>query len=203
QAIDYSHRNTDGSVGRIPDSLTTVFHTAAGREVRDGGGVNPDIVVEQKQMPNIIYYLTRDNLIFDYATDYCIKNKKVAPAKDFVLTDKDYEDFKEKVKSSDFKYDQQSEKLLKDLKTMAEFEGYKENAAAEFEALEKKLQHNLDHDLDFFANDIKPLISIEIMKRFYYQKGSIIEQLKDDPDLKKAKEILSDINKYHEILSVK
>ena len=85
---------------------------------------------------------------------------------------------------------------------MAEFEGYKQDAEAEFEALEKKLQHNLDRDLDFFAADIKPLISIEIMKRFYYQKGGIIEQLKDDPDLKKAKEILSNTGKYHEILSV-
>jgi carboxyl-terminal processing protease len=203
QAIDYSHRNVDGSVGRIPDSLTTVFHTAAGREVRDGGGVSPDIVVEKKQTPNIIYYLTRDNLIFDYATDYCIKHKKVAAAQDFVLTDQDYEEFKEKVKSADFKYDQQSEKLLKDLKAMAEFEGYEQDATAEFEALEKKLQHNLDHDLDFFADDIKPLISEEIVKRFYYQKGSIIEQLKDDDDLKKAKEILKDNAKYKEMLSVK
>jgi len=203
QAIDYSHRNVDGSVGRIPDSLTTVFHTAAGREVRDGGGVTPDIVVEKKQTPNIIYYLTRDNLIFDYATDYCIKHKKVAAAQDFVLTDQDYEEFKEKVKSADFKYDQQSEKLLKDLKAMAEFEGYEQDATAEFEALEKKLQHNLDHDLDFFASDIKPLISEEIIKRYYFQKGSIIEQLKDDDDLKKAKEILKDNAKYKEMLSVK
>lgn len=201
QAIDYSHRNADGSVGRILDSLTTVFHTAAGREVRDGGGVNPDIVVEQKQTPNIIYYLSRDNLIFDYATDYCIKHKEVAPALEFVLTDKDYEEFKDKVKAADFKYDQQSEKLLKDLKAMAEFEGYKQDAAAEFEALEKKLQHNLDHDLDFFAADIKPLIATEIMKRYYYQKGSIIEQLKDDPDLAKAKEVLSDPTKYKSILA--
>ena len=203
QAIDYSHRNVDGSVGRIPDSLTTVFHTAAGREVRDGGGVTPDIVVEKKQTPNIIYYLTRDNLIFDYATDYCIKHKSISAAQDFILTNQDYEEFKEKVKSADFKYDQQSEKLLNDLKKMAEFEGYQQDAAAEFEALEKKLQHNLDHDLDFFAGDIKPLISEEIVKRFYYQKGSIIEQLKDDPDLKKAKEVLTDTAKYKAMLSVK
>jgi carboxyl-terminal processing protease len=125
----------------------------------------------------------------------------VASAQEFVLTNNDYEEFKEKVKAADFKYDQQSEKLLKDLKTMAEFEGYKQDAEVEFEALEKKLQHNLDHDLDFFANDIKPLISEEIMKRFYYQKGGIIEHLKDDPDLAKAKEILTDNTKYKEILT--
>ena len=145
--------------------------------------------------------MSRDNLIFDYATDFCIKHKKVAPAQDFVLSDKDYEEFKEKVKAANFKYDQQSEKLLKDLKAMAEFEGYKQDAEAEFEALEKKLQHNLDRDLDFFAEDIKPLISVEIMKRFYYQRGGIIEQLKDDPDLAKAKEVLSDATKYKSILT--
>lgn len=201
QAIDYSHRNTDGSAGRMPDSLTNVFYTAAGREVRDGGGINPDIVVKREQTPNIVYYLTRDNLIFDYATDYCIKHKQVAPAHDFVLADNDYEEFKEKVKASGFNYDQQSEKLLKDLKTMAEFEGYLESAEPEFKALEQKLQHNLDRDLDHFSKDIKQLISIEIMQRFYYQKGSIIEELKDDPDLNEAKQILTDTARYQEMLS--
>lgn len=201
QAIDYSHRNADGSVGRIPDSLTTVFHTAIGREVRDGGGVSPDIVVEHEQAPNIVYYLTRDNLIFDYATDFCVKHKSIAAPAEFKFSDKDYEEFKEKVKAANFKYDQQSERLLKDLKTMAEFEGYKQDAEAEFEALEKKLQHNLDRDLDHFSKDIKMLISTEIMKRFYYQKGSIIEQLKDDPDLAEAKKILTDLPRYHKMLS--
>ena len=201
QAIDYSHRNADGSVGRIPDSQTTVFHTAIGREVRDGGGVSPDIVVEHEQTPNIVYYLTRDNLIFDYATDFCVKHKSIAAPAEFKLSDKDYEEFKEKVKAANFKYDQQSERLLKDLKTMAEFEGYKQDAEAEFEALEKKLQHNLDRDLDHFSKDIKMLISTEIMKRFYYQKGSIIEQLKDDPDLADAKKILTDLPRYHKMLS--
>ena len=201
QAIDYSHRNTDGSAGRMPDSLTNVFYTAAGREVRDGGGINPDIVVKREQTPNIVYYLNRDNLIFDYATDYCIKHKQVAPAQDFVLTDNDYEEFKEKVKAAGFNYDQQSEKLLKDLKTMAEFEGYLESSEPEFKALEQKLQHNLDRDLDHFSKDIRQLISIEIMQRFYYQKGSIIEELKDDPDLNEAKQILTDTARYKEMLA--
>jgi carboxyl-terminal processing protease len=158
-------------------------------------------VVEHEQTPNIVYYLTRDNLIFDYATDFCVKHKSIAAPAEFKLSDKDYEEFKEKVKAANFKYDQQSERLLKDLKTMAEFEGYKQDAEAEFEALEKKLQHNLDRDLDHFSKDIKMLISTEIMKRFYYQKGSIIEQLKDDPDLAEAKKILTDLPRYHKMLS--
>ena len=110
QAIDYKHRNADGSVGRIPDSLTTVFHTAAGREVRDGGGVTPDVQVEQEKLPNILFYLVNDNLIFDYATQYCLKHKTIADAQHFELTDADYADFKEMVRKADFKYDQQTEK---------------------------------------------------------------------------------------------
>ena len=136
QAIDYKHRNADGSVGRIPDSLTTVFHTAAGREVRDGGGVTPDIQVEQEKLPNILFYLVNDNLIFDYATQYCLKHETIADAQHFELTDADYADFKEMVRKADFKYDQQTEKILKSLKEMAEFEGYLKDASGEFEALE-------------------------------------------------------------------
>ena len=202
QAIDYAHRNEDGSVGRIPDSLTTVFHTAAGREVRDGGGVTPDVSVKQEKLPNILFYLISENLIFDYATQYCLKHPSIAPAEDFSVTDADYADFKEMVKQADFKYDQQTEKMLKSLKEMAEFEGYLENAAPEFEALEKKLKHDLDRDLDYFAKDIKTLIAVEIVKRYYYQRGSIIEQLKDDEDLKSALSILSDPARYRSILSV-
>jgi carboxyl-terminal processing protease len=201
QAIDYAKRNEDGSVARIPDSLTTVFHTAAGREVRDGGGVAPDIEVKKEKLPNILLYLVRDNVIFDYATDYCIKHPTIASAEQFQLTDADYADFKKKVKAMDFKYDQQSEKLLTALKEAAEFEGYLDDTADEFAKLEKKLQHNTDKDLDYFAKDIRQFISLEIVKRYYYQKGTIIEQLKDDNDLRKAIEVLRSPDEYRKILS--
>ncbi len=201
QAIDYQHRNEDGSVGRIPDSLTTVFHTAAGREVRDGGGVTPDIEVKAKKLPNILFYLVNDNLIFDYATEYCLKHPTIPSAEAFELTDADYAEFKEMVKKADFKYDQQTEKILKNLKEMAEFEGYLSEASSEFEALEKKLKHNLDHDLDYFAGDIKEMIAVEIVKRYYYQRGSIIQQLKGDEDLEAAVKILSDPVRYKQMLS--
>ncbi|WP_455590809.1 S41 family peptidase [Bacteroides sp.] len=202
QAIDYKHRNEDGSVGRMPDSLTTVFHTAAGREVRDGGGIAPDIEVKQEKIPNILFYLVRDNLIFDYATQYCLKHSTVSAPEDFVLTEADYNDFKALVKKADFKYDQQSEKILKTLKEAAEFEGYMTDASDEFKALEKKLNHNLDRDLDYFAKDIKPMIANEILKRYYYQRGGIIQQLKDDDGLKAAIGILTNPVKYKETLSV-
>ena len=201
QAIDYKHRNEDGSVGRIPDSLTTVFHTAAGREVRDGGGVTPDIEVKQDKLPNILFYLVNDNLIFNYATQYCLKHATIAEPEKFVITDADYADFKEMVKKADFKYDQQTEKILKSLKEMAEFEGYLTDASKEFDALEKKLTHNLDRDLDYFSKDIKNMIALEIVKRYYYQRGAIIEQLKDDDDLKKAVEILISPEEYRKMLS--
>lgn len=201
QAIDYKHRNEDGSVGRIPDSLTTVFHTAIGREVRDGGGVTPDIEVKQEKVPNILYYLVRDNLIFDYATDYCRQHPTVATPEDFVVTDADYNAFKEKVKKADFKYDQQSEKILKTLKEAAEFEGYMTEASEEFKALEKKLNHNLDRDLDYFSKDIKEMIANEIIKRYYYQRGALIQGLKSDNGLAAAVKILTDPAKYKETLS--
>ncbi|MCE8567757.1 MULTISPECIES: S41 family peptidase [Bacteroides] len=201
QAIDYKHRNEDGSVGIIPDSLTTVFHTAAGREVRDGGGVMPDIEVKQEKLPNILFYLVRDNLIFDYATQYCLKHPSIPSPQEFKVTDADYNDFKAMVKEADFKYDQQSEKIMKTLKEAAKFEGYLDEASEEIKALEKKLTHNLDRDLDYFSKDIKSMIADEIIKRYYYTRGGIIQQLKDDDGLQAALKILADPVKYKETLS--
>ena len=202
QAIDYSKRNADGSIARTPDSLTTVFHTAAGREVRDGGGIRPDIEVKMDKTPNILFYLVNDDMIFDYATQYVIKHPTIAKVEDFQLTDADYADFKEMLKKRDFTYDRQSEEVLKKLKEFAEFEGYMENAKEEFAALEKKLQHNLDLELDRFAKDIKPLIAEEIVKRYYFEKGAVQETLKDDADLKKAIEVLQQLEEYNKVLTV-
>lgn len=201
QAIDYKHRNEDGSVGTIPDSLTTVFHTAAGREVRDGGGVMLDIEVKQEKLPNILFYLVRDNLIFDYATQYCLKHPSIPSPQEFKVTDADYNDFKAMVKKADFKYDQQSEKIMKTLKEAAKFEGYLDEASEEIKALEKKLTHNLDRDLDYFSKDIRSMIADEIIKRYYYTRGGIIQQLKDDDGLQAALKILADPVKYKETLS--
>ena len=201
QAIDYSKRNADGSIARTPDSLTHVFHTAAGREVRDGGGIRPDIEVKMEKTPNLLFYLVNDDMIFDYATQYVIKHPTIAKVEDFQLTDADYADFKAMLKKRNFTYDRQSEAMLKKLKEMAEFEGYMENASEEFAALEKKLQHNLDLELDRFAKDIKPLIAEEIVRRYYFEKGAVQEGLKDDPDLKKAIEVLQQPEEYKKILT--
>ena len=202
QAIDYSRRNSDGSIARTPDSLTNVFHTAAGREVRDGGGIRPDIEVKMDKTPNILFYLVNDDQIFDYATQYVIQHPTIPEVKDFQLTDADYADFKAMLKRRNFTYDRQSEEVLKKLKEFAEFEGYMENAKDEFAALEKKLQHNLDLELDRFAKDIKPLIAEEIVKRYYFEKGAVQETLKDDADLKKALEMLQQPEEYKKVLTV-
>ena len=202
QAIDYAKKNADGSVARTPDSLTNVFHTVAGREVRDGGGIRPDIEIKEDKFPNIIFYLMNEDIIFDYATQYCWDHPTLASVDVFQLTDADYEDFKKLVKSRNFKYDRQSEKLLKTLKEMAEFEGYMEGASEEFKALEKKLNHNLDRDLDHFAKPIKEYISQEIITRYFYQRGAVMERLKDDKDLEKAVEVLGNSAEYTRILSV-
>ena len=201
QAIDYAKKNADGSVARTPDSLTTVFHTAAGREVRDGGGIRPDIEVKGDKIPNIVFYLMNDDLIFDYATQYCWDHPTLASVDDFKLTDADYEAFKKLVKSRNFTYDRQSEKMLKSLKEIAEFEGYMTEAAEEFKALEKKLNHNLDRDLDYFAKPIKEYISQEIVTRYFYQRGAAMERLKDDTDLEEAIKIFQNPVRYREILS--
>ena len=201
QAINYQNRDAIGRPERIPDSLTHVFHTAAGREVRDGGGVTPDIIVKEEKLPTILYYLVNDDVLFDYATDYCLKNPVIATPETFTLSDEDYADFKEQVKKSDFTYDKESEKALKALKEIAGIEGYIEDASPEFEALERKLTHNLERDLDHFSKDIKRLIEDEIIKRNYFQKGAIIQQLKDDSDLKEAIRILADQTAYKKVLA--
>lgn len=169
--------------------------------MRDGGGIRPDIEVKGDRIPNIVFYLMNDDLIFDYATQYCWDHPALASVDAFKLTDQDYEDFKKLVKSRKFTYDRQSEKVLKNLKEVAEFEGYMDEAAEEFKALEKKLNHNLDRDLDVFAKPIKEYISQEIVTRYFYQRGAVMERLKDDDDLNKAIEVLTDAKQYDQILS--
>lgn len=202
QAIDYSHRNADGSVGRIPDSLTTVFKTEAGRLVRDGGGVTPDIAIEEEKTPTMTYYLSNQYIIFDWVTEWTSKHKTISSPETFSINDEDYESFKAFVKSKDFQYDRMSEKSMASLKEVMEFEGYMKYADTEFKALEAMLVPNLDRDLETFKDDITKLLNTEIIKRYYYMKGEYIYTLKNDKELTKAIEILNDQNLYKETLSI-
>jgi carboxyl-terminal processing protease len=200
QTVDYSHRNPDGSVTRVPDSLTQVFYTKNGREVREGGGITPDIIIEEDQLGRISYYLIMENIIFDYVTDWVLQHPTLAPPERFEFPDTDYESFKQFVKSKDFKYDQMSAKTMQTLQEIMKFEGYMDIAAEEFKALEAKLVPDLDRDLELFKEEIKDLIANEIVKRYYYKKGVLIYTLQKDKVYQKAIEVLTDIDTYHSIL---
>ena len=203
QALDYSHMMDNGRSTRMPDSLTTVFHTAAGREVRDGGGIRPDVEPKPEELSTLLYYLIQDMSIFDFATEFAIKHKEIAPAETFVINDEVYKEFTDYLKSTGFNYDLQSAKMIKELKKMIEFEGLSEITKTEIESLEKKLQTNLDYSLSHFSKDVRHLLADEIVKRYYGQKGEIIYKLREDSDLKEAYRILNNTEEYKKILSPK
>lgn len=200
QSLDYSHRNPDGSVARVPDSLTNVFHTRNGREVRDGGGITPDITIPQEKGGTIAFYLMADNVIFDFVTDWVQNHENILPPDQFILTDSDYESFKNFVKTKNFEYDKMSERSLNQLKNIMEFEGYLNVASEEFKALETKLHPDLDRDLELFKSLIKDMIESEIVQRYYYKKGVILHQLSGDKVYEKAVEVLQNPDFYNSIL---
>jgi len=204
QALNYKHAK-GGYVEHVPDSLTKVFYTAGGREVRDGGGVKPDVEVKPDSLPNIAYYLAgaRDSneLMLNYEVDYIAKHPTIAPAKDFALTDADYEEFKARVLKADFKYDRETEKYLKDLMKLARFEGYYDDAKPEFDALAKKLSHNVAKDLDYNKQYIKRLLENDIVAAYYYQGGVIRNSLRYDKQVKEAVRLLNTPEEYKKLLS--
>lgn len=203
QALNYKH-SKGGYVEHVPDSLTKVFYTANGREVRDGGGVKPDVEVKPDSLPNIAFYLAgaRDSneVMLNYEVDYIAKHPTIAPAKDFALTDVDYDEFKARVLKADFKYDRETEKYLKDLEKLAKFEGYYDDAKPEFEALKKKLSHNVAKDLDYNKEYIKQLLENEIVAAYYFQAGAIQNSLRYDKQIKEAVKLLNSPEEYSKIL---
>ena len=204
QALNYKH-SKGGYVEHVPDSLTKVFYTAGGREVRDGGGIKPDVEVKADTVPNIAFYLAsaRDSneVMLNYEIDYIAKHPTIAPAAEFSLTDRDYEEFKERVLAADFKYDRETEKYLKDLEKLAKFEGYYEDAKPEIEALKKKLSHNVARDLDYNKQTIKQILENDIVAAYYYQGGAILNSLRYDKQVKEAVKILNSPEEYKKILS--
>jgi len=201
QALDYTHRNEDGSVGKIPDSLITEFVTRNGRLVYDGGGIDPDITTKSKKRSKIGNKLINKLLIFDYVSKYKRDHKKVASPKEFEFSDEDYNDFKDFLSDKEYDYTTQSEEALKDLKKIAEKEEYFEGAKEEFEAFKAKLLHDNEDDLKKFNKEIRNYITNEIMVRYFFQKGRIEAALPDDDDIKKSLEVLSDSSTYNAILA--
>lgn len=202
QALDYSHRNEDGSVGKVPDSLISEFKTKHGRIVKDGGGVMPDIELDYSKPGNITYALVGEYAIFDYATQYYYKHPNIENINDFTFTKDDYQDFKTHIANKEFTYETNSEDALKKLKKMAKLESYDELIADELKALEEKLKHDVSKDLDVFEEEITELLRTEIAKRYFYQKGGYQEALKDDDWVNDAIKVLEKTEKYQSILAL-
>lgn len=203
QALDYSHRNDDGSVLSVPDSLKKMFKTKIGRTVYDGGGIEPDVKIEDESLSPITITLLNKNYIFDYATQYYYSHPTIADPADFVLTDNDFNDFEQWLSGKDYSYKSESEELLTDLKEKAEKEKYFDNIKNEFNALSSKLSHDKKQDLIKNKKEIMNVLTNEIISRYYYQRGRVINKLKrDDKDLQKALMLLSSSKDYQSLLKV-
>lgn len=204
QAINYRH-DRGGSTEHVPDSLSKVFHTLHGREVRDGGGIKPDLEVAPDTASNIQTYLMSvidsTETVLDYIVSYVAKHPTIANPSTFELTDEDYEAFKQHVLKSGFKYDGVSEKILKELVKTAKFEGYYNDAKPEFDAIENKLKHNVAKDLDYNRDRIMQALASTIVSIYYYQRGTIEYTLKHDKQIKAAQKLLDNPAKYKEILA--
>lgn len=192
QAIDYSHRNPDGSVARIPDSLTNVFKTAGGREVRDGGGITPDIKIEYPEVNRLTYNVVRDNWAFDFANKYAATHDTVPSPETFEVTDEIYGQFKDFIDPKRFNYDKVCENAVDQLREIAKIEGYmNDSTKAQFDILASMLKHDLGHDLDINRKNLSPYIAREILNRYYFNKGEIIYSLRDDEAIDSAVTVLT------------
>lgn len=201
QALDYTHRNEDGSVGKVPDSLITAFKTKNGRVVYDGGGVVPDIIIEPYKPSSIAISLYTKYLLFDYVTQYRLKHTSIPPAREFKVTDADYNDFVAFLSDKDYDYTTKSEKTLQELKDNAEKEKYYEDVKAEFEALKAKMMHNKKEDLVKNKKEIMQMLRDEIVARYYYQSGRVEAEFDYDPEIAKAAEVLNDQKLYASVLN--
>lgn len=206
QARKYRH-NDGGSSEVIADSTKRKFYTLNGREVLDAGGITPDVVVEGDSLPNIAYYLAaaRDSneVLLNYEVDYIAKHPTVAQPADFELSDEDYAEFKKRVLDSGFTYDRISEKFLKDLEQLTRFEGYYDDAKPEFEALKKKLSHNVAKDLEYNKQAIKNIINNDLMAAYYFQRGATQNSLRHDKQMDEAMKLITDGERYAKILNPK
>lgn len=200
QKLDYYHKN-DGKVDEVPDSLIRVFYTKNGREVIDGRGIEPDIQVEQEKLARITSVLMMENIIFDFATDFAQKNKSISSAKDFKISNELYKEFKNYVLAQDFNYKTATQEYLEKTYEIAINEGYAELMEKEYQALHKVVSASKEKDLDLFEKQIKELLSNEIVSRYYFQEGRIINAFQNDASLHEAIQLLNDQSRYHSILN--
>lgn len=200
QALDYAHRNPDGSVGKIADSLKVAFTTTHNRTVYDGGGIDPDIEVEPDDLSPIAYTLYIKGLIFDYATKYHYEHASIKPTKEFKLTDSEYEDFKKWLADKDYSYTTSVEKSLKSMTVNAKEEKYFNDIKADLKRLEEQLASSKKNDLNDFRDQIIDMLEKEIVTRYYFEKGAVESNFDSDMDLTEAIKVLNDTEKYNKIL---
>jgi carboxyl-terminal processing protease len=203
QAIDYSHRNEDGSIAKIPDSLMTAFKTKNGRTVYDGGGIKPDIEVEKETFSPLALSLARNRLFFDYAIKYRSEKATIKPAKEFKLSDADYQDFVAWLKDKEYDYTTQVEKDLSSLEASAKKEKSLDMIQEQVKALRSKLSHSKDNDLKLYKSEISAILQEEIVKHYYLERGMKEASLTSDPEMKAALALFGDMNKYNELLKGK
>lgn len=203
QAIDYSLRNEDGSISKIPDSLKNPFKTSKGRVVYDGGGIEPDVEVIPPKMANISSSLIRKDVVFDFATDYYFKHDSIPPAASFTISDQVYDDFVLFVNQDGFDYETKSEQLLADLEEQTKEENYYTAIEESFHKLEENIKHDKSRDLEKFKDQIKEILKEEIVSRYYYQTGEIEASFDKDPLVAKAIDLLNDPERYRNILTTK
>jgi carboxyl-terminal processing protease len=203
QAIDYSNRNEDGSVGTIPDSLRKAFNTKNGRLVYDGAGVTPDIEVEKKTLAPITTSLANKGHLFDYATVYASQNKKIKPAKEFKVTEAEYQEFVKWLSGKEYDYVTKVETTLEDLVNFSKKEKYYDAIKGQIETLKTQINHNKENDLQTFKAEIKELLEEEIVSRYYLQKGVVEASFDNDEDVQAALKIFNDQPGFNKILSGK
>ncbi|MFP4472038.1 MAG: S41 family peptidase [Bacteroidales bacterium] len=203
QAIDYSHKDEEGHVHRVPDSLISEFKTKNGRKVYDGGGIEPDILYDPEMLSPIAMSLLTDFIIFDYATKFEREHESIPQPDEFEITDEIYGDFTDYVNTRDFEYTTASEKMLEQLREVTDKEEYLAEIQAELEMLEKKLMHNKDEDLQTHRDEISEILKIEITSRYYFQKGKVKASLRSDPEVAKALSLIEEMEAYTAILDGK
>lgn len=200
QEIDYTHRAEDGTLGKVPDSLRTSFRTVAGRTVYDGGGVAPDVEVQDREIADITRVLLQKSYLFDYATRYRSEHASIAPARQFKLSDADYQKFVDYLKGKDISYSTDAEKALAELTKKVKEEKHYDDVKTELEGMRKKVTTNKANDLMRFKPEIRELLEQEIVSRYYFQKGSVEASFDDDPNILMALNVINDQPRYTALL---
>lgn len=200
QALDYSHRNPDGSVGKVPDSLITEYTTKNGRKVYDGGGITPDIKIEPEEFGRITQELVLQDLTFDFINSYALKNPQIPDIENFKVTDEIYNQFKNYLKEKKFSYETESQQILEKLIETAKTEKYYDGAKTEIEKLKNDFNHSIDRDMNLFKEEIISFLTEQFIQRYYYMEGVIEYKMKNDREIDKAVEILANRQEYQKIL---